>query len=758
VSRRAIIEIELLSEAVFGGDGSPIGTADIEIQTDECGLPYLAGRTLKGLLREQAEWYNHFLPPDERLDGEIARLFGEPWEDNHEALRIGSAKLADAIYDFARRHKLGPADMLEAVTHIRSMTSIDETGKAAEGTLRQARVVKPGFVFYASVFAASDLTEKEKLLLEKAVKLLRHVGLMRNRGKGEVRCRLKWLDGRDSVVPAGGLERADSEPGAKGAYMELTIFAHEPLKISQVLGTSDSSQALGHIPGSVLRGALVQAYLQATGKPAEELETEDIFDPRKVQFWNGYLVLDGKRGLPFAQHLFETKADSKLPSKTRKIHQVLDRERFAAIRHQSPVRISRDVMAFGAGRLLAGNVRTTSSLHLSLLEDARREGRFARLGGNRTRIYRYEALAAGQVFRAVVFARESSPFTEWLSRQRTMMLWLGGARNSGYGRVSIAVKPLAFSPEWPDWSKKHTGFLYVLAASDWILRDRQGKPCSHLDPDWLGEQLGVELELEDQVVQTRLTGGYISQWQAYQPSHAAVQAGSIYKYRVLSGILDERKMKQLMDRGVGARINEGYGRLVLFEDWPFDELADWEPADAGNGSMESRGEPCLFEEGRVSRGDPATDDGQIDRIRKRLAQLRLEEIVRERVNRWIGQVHGERVGKSKWGTLWQISSELLAGIQAGPFAAETVIDRWTRFWEDVDRRTENKRNRGLNGVRVGQWSLKEFIFRVLEHEYSIDDWLRSDGISPYWNLRELELFFRQIVRGQTATGKKVSLS
>jgi len=160
----------------------------------------------------------------------------------------------------------------------------------------------------------------------------------------------------------------------------------------------------------------------------------------------------------------------------------------------------------------------------------------------------------------------------------------------------------------------------------------------------------------------------------------------------------------------------------------------------------------------VSRGDPATDDGQIDRIRKRLAQLRLEEIVRERVNRWIGQVHGERVGKSKWGTLWQISSELLADIQAGPFAAETVIDRWTRFWEDVDRRTENKRNRGLNGVRVGQWSLKEFIFRVLEHEYSIDDWLRSDGISPYWNLRELELFFRQIVRGQTATGKKVSLS
>src|SRR5690606_40279279 len=59
-----------------------------------------------------------------------------------------------------------------------------------------------------------------------------------------------------------------------------TLSLHDALPI--LLGTSDSSQALGHIPGSVLRGALVQAYLQATGKPAEELETEDIFDPRKV--------------------------------------------------------------------------------------------------------------------------------------------------------------------------------------------------------------------------------------------------------------------------------------------------------------------------------------------------------------------------------------------------------------------------------------------------------------------------------------------
>jgi len=755
VNEKAIIEIELLSETVFGGDASPLGTADIEIQTDEFGLPYLSGKTLKGLLREQAEWYNSFLPPEERLDKEIGRLFGMPWKDNHEALRIGSAKLGDAIYDFARRHNLGPADMLEAVTHIRSMTSIDETGRAAKGTLRQARVIKPGFVFYAPVFAAADLSIKERMLLEKAVKLLRHVGLMRNRGKGEVRCRLQWLDSGHRAVPV--LEPASGE--TVGPYFELTIIAHEPLKISQVTGTSDSSQALDFIPGSVLRGALVQAYLQATGKRPDDLETEEIFDPRKVQFWNGYLSLNGKRGLPFPLHLFESKADSKSERKTRKVYSVLDKERFAEIRHQSPVRIAKDVMAFDGVRLVAGKIRKSSSLHLSMLEDARRKGQPAQIGGNRSRIYRYEALAAGQVFKAVVFAPESIPFVEWLSRQQTMMLWLGGARNSGYGRVTATVRPLAASPEWPEWQKNPTGGdLYVLAASDWILRDREGRPCSHLDPDWLGGQLGLKLELEDQVVQTRLTGGYISQWQAYQPSHAAVQAGSVFKYRVVSGTPEERKLKQLMDRGVGARINEGYGRLVLFSEWPFSELTDWEPeraADAGGVFGEAN---RVAGEHRAFRGDPETDGRQVDRIRRKLAHLRMEEMVRKRVEGWVGTPMQGSVSKSKWGVLWQIASEQLAEWQAGRATLDSVKGRWTRFWEDVDRRTENKRNRGLNGIRIGSRSLREFIFTELEHECELDGWLQTDDLQPYWNLRALELFFRQKIRGGKVIGKKVGQS
>jgi len=731
MSLRAVIEIELLSETVFGGDGSVHGTADIEIQADGHGLPYLAGRTLKGLIREQAEWYNHFLPEDEKMDREILRLFGKPWEDNHEGLRIGDARLSDAIYDFVRTHGIGPGEALEAVTTVRSMTSIDESGQAARGSLRQVRVMKPGFRLYAPVFASADLADRERQLFEKAVKLVRHVGIMRNRGKGEVRCRIRWT----------GVQAGSREAAGEGPYYELTIYAHEPLKISQVTGTSDASRALDHIPGSVLRGAFVQAYLQSTGRAPADLETEDVFDPRKVQFWNGYPSLDGRRALPFAQHLFERKQDAKEAVKRRPIYSSLDERRFDGIRRESPVRIARDFMAAGEGVLLAAKVGKTSSLHLSLVEDARRRGR---MGEYRSRIYRYEALAAGQVFKAVVYAPVRTAFSEWLSRQKTLTLWLGGARNSGYGRTTVRIEARPDSPErFGGASLKAAGELYVLAASDWILRDRNGRLASAPDAGWLGEQLGVELDLADQAVGTRLSGGFVSQWQAWQPAISAVRAGSVYKYRILSGELDEERVRRLMDRGIGERVNEGFGRPAFFTEWPYDEMEDREPDRAES------------DEGRVLRGDAASDAAQIGRIRRSLADMRMLAATRERVAGWIGEVReSDSINPSKWGMLWQVASEVLTDVEAGRSGPEKAAKRWARFWQDVQERTENKRDPGFMKVKVGLWSLQEFIFRQLEYTYAPDDRLTAEDRSLYWNVRALELFFRQMVRSKA--GRKVA--
>lgn len=720
VKLAAWIEMELLSETIFGGDNKAFSTTDIDIQTDEQGFPYFSGRTLKGVLREEAEWYNQCLPEDRRMNWEIERLFGKGHSDNYEGLRIGSAKLSDTLYDFVRRERISPQQVTQALTDVRSMTAISDEGKAVKGTLRNARVIKPGFVFIAPVFVAGPLTDKEKHLLETAVKLVRRVGVMRHRGKGEVRCRLRWVDA--SAKQAAGWRQPSS-------YYELTIHVHEPLKISHVLGTSDSSHALKYIPGSVLRGALVQEYLQSAGLAPELLDTSFVFNPTHVQFWNGYLSHEGKRGLPFAMNMFETKESAKTNASMRNIYDAFDEARFQKIQHQSPVRVTRDVMFLQDGReIMAGNVKTVSSLHISI------NGTAGRTTDGETHVYRYEAIAPGQTFKAVVYVSEDHSFARWLAEQSELTLWLGGARNSGYGRTTVHVKPLVQSPEHVDVNRLQAAEqLYVLATSDWIIRDEHGRLVSALDEKWLGQQLGVELEWMDQLTATRVSGGYVSPWKAYQPAVQAIQAGSIFRYRIKSGKLNPEKLAALMERGVGDRVNEGYGRLMFFADWTYQQLKDVSiPRDEGS---------------KIARGSAHADAAQLEKLKESLIRMHMYDAVRLRVAQWRERVSGG-LNSSKWGKLWQVASEMLWLAQL-PERTESPLERWDRFWKDVENRTKNKSKWGMFGVKVDDMHLGDFVRRQLDIPFEIPAWYQGEVDHLHWNLRALELFFRQMLRDKS---------
>lgn len=718
----AWIEMELLSETIFGGDNQSFSTTDIDLQTDEEGFPYFSGRTLKGVLREEAEWYNRCLPEDQRLDDEIYRLFGKSHADNYESLKFGHAKLSDALYEFVKQEQkdISPQLVTLALTEVRSMTAIDEDGKAKKGTLRQVRVIKPGFVFFAPVFAVRKLTDKEKQLLETSVKLLRRVGLMRHRGKGEVRCRLHWVGESD--------QKGASFSSKAASYYELTIHVEEPLKISQVLGTSDSSHALKYIPGSVLRGALVQEYLQSVGQKPDDLDTNFIFNPKHVQFWNGYLSCDEQRGLPFALNMFETKESAKLKNQIREIYDAFDEERFSEIRNESPVRVMRDVMFLCAdGELMAGNVQTVSSLHISI------NGGAERVQGDKTHVYRYEAIAPGQIFKAVVYVSGEHPFVQWLQEQSELTLWLGGARNSGYGRTTVRIRPLQQSPEHTDWrSIQGTKQLYILATSDWIIRDEHGRLVSSLDEKWLGQQLGVELEWKDQLVTTRINGGYVSPWKAYQPAIQTVQAGSIFRYEIKSGTLDPDRLLNLMKRGVGERVNEGYGRLMFFANWDYRRLKD-----ISIPSSDTR---------TVVRGNPGVDAQQLAMLKRHLIRLLLWESVRMLVAQWRQGMSGS-LNSAKWGKLWQVASEMLSMTQSSD-RSQNPHARWERFWADVKKRSKNNSKLGMFGVKINGMYIGDFVRRQLETKFDLPHWYQEEVDHLHWNLRALELFFRQMLRAQ----------
>jgi CRISPR/Cas system CSM-associated protein Csm3 (group 7 of RAMP superfamily) len=207
------LKLTLLSDATFGrGDGVP-GLVDAEVEHDHNGLPYLRGRTLKGLLGEEGanilfalEQFSSEAQLDlERWRRAAQQLFGRPGstEDNNACLHVGDARLpadlraAIAVDLGLKSPKYTPTDALDAITAIRRQTAMDESGVPDEGSLRAMRVILRGTPFVAALYFTEEPIEDTLALLSACVMALRRVGTGRNRGRGRVTARLYTAQGQD---------------------------------------------------------------------------------------------------------------------------------------------------------------------------------------------------------------------------------------------------------------------------------------------------------------------------------------------------------------------------------------------------------------------------------------------------------------------------------------------------------------------------------------------------------------------------------
>jgi CRISPR/Cas system CMR subunit Cmr4 (Cas7 group RAMP superfamily) len=190
--------VKLLSDTVFGRGDGVAGLVDQEIVYDEkTGLPYIHGRTLKGLLVESCADILFALEQSQSSHSKTwqdlaARVFGKAGStiDSAGALHVGTAHLKQDLRDkliAAVKQGLPPQQVFEALTNIRRQTSIDEdTGTAAKGSLRSSRVLIRGLVFEADL--TLNLSDEELdnalALLSACASVTQRGGSHRNRGLG----------------------------------------------------------------------------------------------------------------------------------------------------------------------------------------------------------------------------------------------------------------------------------------------------------------------------------------------------------------------------------------------------------------------------------------------------------------------------------------------------------------------------------------------------------------------------------------------
>lgn len=209
------ITFTLLSDATFGSGDGVAGLIDREVSYDRYGLPFLKGRTLKGLLREEV--YNILdslqaigIANYSQWEDACIALLGYSKSEQRQAatLHYGSAQLPKPIRDTVRKslsaqgNDLLPHEVLGSLTAVRRQTAITPEGLPVDASLRTMRVILRQTPFVSNLRGKRPLTNIEIALLAATVLAFRRAGTGRNRGRGLLQADLLNADG-DSILKTG---------------------------------------------------------------------------------------------------------------------------------------------------------------------------------------------------------------------------------------------------------------------------------------------------------------------------------------------------------------------------------------------------------------------------------------------------------------------------------------------------------------------------------------------------------------------------
>jgi CRISPR-associated protein Csx10 len=195
------------------------------------------------------------------------------------------------------------------------------------------------------------------------------------------------------------------------------------------------------------------------------------------------------------------------------------------------------------------------NVHIALMETNRRD--------EANKVYRYDALAAGQALAGAIVAPDDVDLTDLhalLSGESEM--FIGGAHTAGYGRIRLEVDPIVSGwEEYPLTSPPDTGKIIVTLLSDTLVRGRDGQINGDIDSA-LADLLGLaSLEAERRYRRLVLVGGFNRKWSLPLPQAWALQAGSVYVYP--AGAFDPGVLRRKVALGIGERRAEGFGRIAV---------------------------------------------------------------------------------------------------------------------------------------------------------------------------------------------------
>jgi len=394
-----------------------------------------------------------------------------------------------------------------------------------------------------------------------------------------------------------------------------TLELLEPLLATGLSeGDPNTKRSLNFIPGSMMRGVLIAAYLRKNGRSTLDNchpDNRRRFFTTATRYLNAYpaLKLGDKlhRSLPTPRS-WQQEKNVELTPKSQLFDFALPRDE----RSEEPdetKQVDKPFYVSNGGAIYLVKPERHLRLHTAR---SRRHGRAVPGEGA---VFQYDALAPGQTFQGVILTSDQTDADEFADLLNAGELWIGGSREAGYGRVRAIAQVEDWPGETPQpaqtsaqdaWEFDDTNddddqydsededlviaaddeydapvndpaanlltqdeseILYLTSTSQWILYDASGQPCADPPLTLLAKKLALTSQhLEPMPAYTYRTltrvGGFNRTAGLPLPQLYAIEAGSVVAYKVM-GKLDETKLDELVESGIGEQRLDGFGRLAV---------------------------------------------------------------------------------------------------------------------------------------------------------------------------------------------------
>lgn len=176
-------KIEFFSNWHCGSGLAAGADVDALVVKDSYGLPYVPGKTLKGLLREAAEELNG----KSNLVNKIFGMSGDEKLSEADNQRVGEAFFGNATLQDGPT--IAASNLTPYLYQTFSSTAIDEnSGIAKDNTLRKIETVVP-CILEGEI---KNIPVEGQSLIGEAMQLIKRMGTGRNRGYG--RCKISVIN------------------------------------------------------------------------------------------------------------------------------------------------------------------------------------------------------------------------------------------------------------------------------------------------------------------------------------------------------------------------------------------------------------------------------------------------------------------------------------------------------------------------------------------------------------------------------------